>query len=584
MSKTLVLYVFHMYNERVRAFINDCIFYDKNIDFMIISNEGKTRPEIPGDVFDNVNVLYRKNIGYDFGGWSEALLTNNQYKGYDNFIFVNSSVVGPFLRSDFKGKWTDIYINGLQDNIRLFGSTINTMENPLVSSHVQSYIFSMNKDTLEYLIKSEIFSTTTYAKDFDEAIDKKEILMSRKIIENNWNIGSLLSYYKGVDFTFRDKQPEEYKIKFLDDIMYEKYRGVLWDEYELVFVKGNRINIQTFPRSTEEGFSNFGAGKYTILLILFSIFIFTFIAIVSSNYLKVRIKTIWKKIERKSTGYSRILWYVIFIVIFVYLYYYSVVEGFSSEKNNPRLVFYIPHYKSEEKDSIVLSYCVRGIQLHYPDSDIIICKSHSAADNLEYDISGVIWIDNPIPNSSSIGCFKDYLLRYKGLNTKGIFMNDNMILKGEFVKERLNRDFGFIWMITSKAKNDIKNSNIKEYADDIMRKYEMKSDDYVGCLGNGVYGTYESIQKLWDTVPFESFMEYKDRKNVMQDTERVIGIVAFAIGLISSIDKSSLCGDIDKMPNAFMNVYTGQTFDELQQYPYSEACVKLWGLRTEHMQ
>jgi hypothetical protein len=163
-------------------------------------------------------------------------------------------------------------------------------------------------------------------------------------------------------------------------------------------------------------------------------------------------------------------------------------------------------------------------------------------------------------------------------------MNDNMILKGEFVKERLNRDFGFIWMITSNAKNDIKNSNIKEYADDILRKYEMKGDDYVGCLGNGVYGTYESIQKLWDTVPFESFMEYKDRKNVMQDTERVIGIVAFAIGLISSIDKSSLCGDIDKMPNAFMNVYTGQTFDELQQYPYSEACVKLWGLRTEHMQ
>ena len=37
----------------------------------------------------------RNNIGYDFGGWSNALLTNDLYKNYDNFIFANSSVIGP---------------------------------------------------------------------------------------------------------------------------------------------------------------------------------------------------------------------------------------------------------------------------------------------------------------------------------------------------------------------------------------------------------------------------------------------------------------------------------------------------------
>jgi len=44
---------------------------------------------------------------------------------------------------------------------------------------------------------------TNYAETFHDAIYNKEILMSRKIIENNWNIGSLLLYYKDVDFTFR---------------------------------------------------------------------------------------------------------------------------------------------------------------------------------------------------------------------------------------------------------------------------------------------------------------------------------------------------------------------------------------------
>ena len=94
----------------------------------------------------------------------------------------------------------------MQNNIKQFGSTINTIDKPLKWAHVQSYIFSMNKTTLEYLINCEIFSISNYAKTFKEAVWKKEVLMSRKIIENNWNIGSLLSHYKDVDFTFKYKK------------------------------------------------------------------------------------------------------------------------------------------------------------------------------------------------------------------------------------------------------------------------------------------------------------------------------------------------------------------------------------------
>jgi hypothetical protein len=69
---------------------------------------------------------------------------------------------------------------------------------------------------------------------------KKEILMSRKIIENGWNIGSLLNHYKNVDFTFSTKNPKDYRIQFLDDVINNKYYGLLWNKYNLVFVKGNR--------------------------------------------------------------------------------------------------------------------------------------------------------------------------------------------------------------------------------------------------------------------------------------------------------------------------------------------------------
>ena len=51
--------------------------------------------------------------------------------------------------------------------------------------------------------------------------------MSRKIIDNKWNIGSLLDYYKGVDFTFNEKKPEDYNIKFLNDIMYDRFKCIM---------------------------------------------------------------------------------------------------------------------------------------------------------------------------------------------------------------------------------------------------------------------------------------------------------------------------------------------------------------------
>ena len=101
----------------------------------------------------------------------------------------------------------------------------------------------MNQTTLRYLIKCEIFSLKNYAKTKHDAIMQKEILMSRKIIENNWNIGSLFSYYKDVDFTFKNKKLSEYKIRFLGDIMFKEHINSLWTLEEVVFIKGNRIEL-----------------------------------------------------------------------------------------------------------------------------------------------------------------------------------------------------------------------------------------------------------------------------------------------------------------------------------------------------
>jgi hypothetical protein len=92
MVKLLVLYVFHQYNDRVDNFFKHSIFYDKNIDFLLICNDKSVNIDDKITHY-NVSVFYRDNLGYDFGGWSDGLLTNNLYKNYTHFIFVNSSVI-----------------------------------------------------------------------------------------------------------------------------------------------------------------------------------------------------------------------------------------------------------------------------------------------------------------------------------------------------------------------------------------------------------------------------------------------------------------------------------------------------------
>lgn len=238
-QKTLVLFVFYNYDDLVKSFFKNALFKDDSVDFVVISNN----PEVVFEVPPYVTKIQRENIGYDFGGWSHGLLDGDRYLAYDNFIFVNSTVVGPFLPSYYKGKWTDIYVGGLENGIYLFGSTINTCRQPEELSHVQSYIFSMRMETLQLMIICGIFSTNDYVQYRIDAVNKREIMMSKIVRHYGGNIGCLMHHYQGIDFTFRREKPCE---KLLgDDLMYQEFMdNGLWTKHELVFVKGNRINCR----------------------------------------------------------------------------------------------------------------------------------------------------------------------------------------------------------------------------------------------------------------------------------------------------------------------------------------------------
>jgi hypothetical protein len=60
------------------------------------------------------------------------------------------------------------------------------------------------------------------------------------------------------------------------------------------------------------------------------------------------------------------------------------------------------------------------------------------------------------------------------------------------------------------------------------------------------------------------------------DLERVIGVHAYAIGLIPINEIRSLCGSIFDMPNAYEEWYTGQDLSDIERIPYEQPAVKAW--------
>lgn len=239
--KTLVLYVFHQYTEYVNYFIKKGLFEDENTTFLFLINNQDLDITSVLPSFKNIQILKRENKYADFGAWSDGLVYQDNINKYNSFIFINSSCAGPFVHPNINEKWTTIFLQGLErDNIKIFGTTINTCSNKTgESSHVQSWAFCMKQNEVKLCLENKIFDPIHYTKmtQKNDLIFEHEVLMSRVIVKNGGNIGAMTKLYTGVDFC----NPNSNKYGWLDDIAFSKgYLNETTNPYEVMFVKANR--------------------------------------------------------------------------------------------------------------------------------------------------------------------------------------------------------------------------------------------------------------------------------------------------------------------------------------------------------
>jgi len=202
-TRTLVVYVYGkthgLAEENLAFFIRTAVRNSHEADYYFILqqinnitfNETKL-PLLPS----NAHYIQHENKCYDIGtiGWflSRGIIDRTKYK---YFIFLNSSVRGPFIVSYYENIiWYTIFTRRLKDRIKLVGSTINCE----YFSHVQSYLWALDVKGLNLLLNNS--SVFACHRNMMDTIHNGEIGASRIILNSGFGIDSLMKKYQNTDF------------------------------------------------------------------------------------------------------------------------------------------------------------------------------------------------------------------------------------------------------------------------------------------------------------------------------------------------------------------------------------------------
>ena len=236
------------YKEHFTFFLNNGIL--NHVDYYIIIN-GDCSIDVP--TRENIKVMYRENKGFDFGSYSYAIKKLD--KEYDYYFFLNTSIRGPYLKTNEDKDWTKKFLCLFNPNVKLVGTSINIFMNDYFLdynlseiyghnkpfSHVQSMFFCLDNEYLKYLIQQNFFDEDEMNNNNNKeyVIAYKEFGLSQILLNQKYNINCILSKYKDIDYL---NVHSDFNPTSLDGDPYFNncYFGESIDPYEVIFYKNNR--------------------------------------------------------------------------------------------------------------------------------------------------------------------------------------------------------------------------------------------------------------------------------------------------------------------------------------------------------
>lgn len=210
----------------------------------------------------NAELLQRPNLTYvkienknnDFGG-VVAFFDDPRSKGFDAYLFVNSSMRGPFLPSYHSGRWYEPFITRLSERVALVGSSINHLPTDAPHSslfaqdysitppytHVQTTAYAMSAAGAQCLLAKGFFNETQRLGKHD-VISRYEILLSQLLLKEGFEIAALLPTYERFSLS-APELPYEGTLEEGDPLFAQAFYGRTLSPLESLFVKTNRNMI-----------------------------------------------------------------------------------------------------------------------------------------------------------------------------------------------------------------------------------------------------------------------------------------------------------------------------------------------------
>jgi hypothetical protein len=236
-----------LYRENFLHFLTFGTQVDADI-FCVISGDYTVKlPKL-----SNVTYLFTINHNYDYGAFAFALEKTIDTKAYAHYIFINTTVRGPYLPPYSDMQWIEAFIKPLGPSVGLVGTSINILpqENSKSMqfkeqyggkppySHVQTMAYALSKKSLQFLIQKKFFDTTLQLNRSD-LILRYEIYLSYLIIQNGWDIKCLLPEYNELDYK-KSNSDTNVSSRNGEACYEEAYMGRSMHPYEVVFIKANR--------------------------------------------------------------------------------------------------------------------------------------------------------------------------------------------------------------------------------------------------------------------------------------------------------------------------------------------------------
>ncbi|GAB4813085.1 hypothetical protein N2152v2_000131 [Parachlorella kessleri] len=207
-ARTLVVYVFSgsdpEYADNLRFFVREAAKENDNCDYVFVlqQGEGLSDPDPLPKLPPNARYLTHENKCFDIGTVGWVLESHVDRRKYSYFVWLNSSVRGPFLPAYLAGKmhWTEPFLGKLSSSVKLVGPTINcggAYGRPPVP-HVQSYVAATDRLGLQILLDTG--SVFRCWENMMDTVLNSEIGATQALVEAGYTFDCLMLRYQGLDW------------------------------------------------------------------------------------------------------------------------------------------------------------------------------------------------------------------------------------------------------------------------------------------------------------------------------------------------------------------------------------------------